>query len=118
MIAHIVLFEPKPSIDTASKRLFAQTVVESLRSIASIKRVRIGRSVSVDPGYDRSMGDTTYQFAAILEFEDHDALMAYLTHPRHQELGRTFWLNCDRTVISEVEMADPHDESVVDLLAG
>jgi hypothetical protein len=32
------------------------------------------------------MGDTTYEFVAVLESADRDALVTYLSHPVHAEL--------------------------------
>ena len=69
----------------------------------SIERAVIGRTVHVDPGYARSFGETTYTYAAIVEFSDQKGLVDYLTHPLHQELGTLFWEACERTAIVEVE---------------
>ena len=115
MIAHIVLFEPKPDLDPASLRSFARSVIEGLRSIPSIKRVRIGRSIAIDPGYQRVLGDKTYKYAAVLEFEDRGGLLAYLQHPQHGRIGREFWNSCDFTTIVEVEAIDPLTQDVPDI---
>ena len=64
------------------------------------------------------MGDKTYEFAAVLEFQDEAALTGYLQHPMHHELGRLFWENCERTVVSEVEYLDGHDPGLVSFLDG
>jgi hypothetical protein len=74
--------------------------------------------VTVDAGYVRGMGDMTYEYAAVLEFEDERALRAYLQHPLHHELGRLFWENCERTVVSEVEFLDGRDPDLVHFLTG
>jgi len=110
VIAHIVLFNPKDSLSAADKRAFAQSIREAGREIGSIKRARVGRSVSVDPGYERSFGDKTYEYAAVIEFDDADGLIEYLRHPRHQELGSLFWRFCKSTAIVEVEMRSLDDE--------
>jgi len=62
------------------------------------------------------MGDKTYDFAAVLEFKDRKALLAYLRDPIHQELGRLFWESCERTVVSEVEFRDGQDPSLSEFL--
>ena len=103
MIAHIVLFEPKSGLDQSQKLAFAQSVIETCKSIESIKRISVGRSVEIDPGYARSIGDTTYKYAAVLEFGSADGLVGYLNDPKHDVLGRLFWQYCERAVISEVE---------------
>jgi hypothetical protein len=66
----------------------------------------VGKSVNVSPVYERSFGDKTYEFAAVLEFDDAASLEAYLNDPLHRELGRLFWTNCGSTVIHEAEMTD------------
>lgn len=116
MIAHIVLFTPKQTLSGADKRVFAQSVVRSLSEIEHVSSARIGRRVDVDPGYGRRFGDTTYEFAAVIEFESRSALVDYLLDPRHQELGRLFWESCERTVVSEVEYVDLGSQGAVEEL--
>jgi len=106
VIFHTVLFNPKPELSTDSIKVFTQTLGECLRSIPAIKRAMVGRQLSVDPGYSRSLGDATYKFAAVLEFESSADLVSYLNHPKHEELGRLFWLNCANTIVAEHEMVD------------
>jgi hypothetical protein len=103
MIAHIVLFEPKSSLDKSQKLAFAQSVIETCRSIASVRRISVGKRVDVNPGYARSLGDTTYRYAAVLEFENTEGLVGYLRDPKHEVLGRLFWEYCERAIVSEVE---------------
>ena len=79
-------------------------------SVESIKRAYVGRSVRLNPGYERSFGNKTYSFAAVLEFDDEAGLLEYLRHPKHDELGRLFWLWCDSTAIMEVETLDLKDD--------
>jgi hypothetical protein len=62
------------------------------------------------------MGETTYEFAAVLEFQDAAALTGYLQHPMHHELGRLFWDNCEKTVVSEVEYLDGRDPTLAGFL--
>lgn len=76
----------------------------------------MARRAPVDAGYERSFGENTYDYAAILEFDDRSGLVAYLNDPRHAELGRLFWLNCERTIVSEVETVDPSKADAVDEL--
>ena len=88
MIAHIVLFRPKASITAEQRRSFALKIAEAGWVIPSIKRGFVGRSVEIDPGYSRSLGESTYQYAAVLEFESRQGLVEYLNHPLHEEIGR------------------------------
>lgn len=116
MIAHIVLFEPKSSLDQSQKLAFAQSVIETCRSIAGVKRISVGKRVDVDPGYARLMGDTTYKYSAVLEFDDTEGLVRYLRDPKHEVLGRLFWQYCERAIVSEVEWFDVDDADVASKL--
>ena len=102
MIAHIVLFSLKEDLPPDRRRAFAISAQAAFAGIPSIRRASVGTSVQIDAGYVRSFGETTYDGAAMLEFEDEKGLVDYLTHPLHDELGRLFWESCSRTVISEV----------------
>jgi hypothetical protein len=116
MISHIVLFEPKTSLSHAEKRLFAQSVLDVCRRIKTVRRVSLGRRIGVDAGYERSFGDATYQYSAVLEFDTPDDLRSYLTDPLHDELGRLFWANCERAVICETEGVNLESPDAVDAL--
>jgi hypothetical protein len=76
----------------------------------------IGKAVRVDPGYARSMGQTTYAYAAVLEFASSAELLGYLRHPDHARLGRLFWEMCESTVVVEVEGREPGLWTVEDLV--
>jgi hypothetical protein len=116
MIAHIVLFSPRTEISEERLRAFAQSVLAICQTIPSVSRAVIGKALQVDPGYSRSMGDTTYQFAAVLEFENQTSLVAYLTHPSHHQLGRAFWEVCESTVVIEVDGRSPINWTVDELV--
>ena len=116
MIAHIVLFSPRADRSPDDLRSFAQSVIDTCRSVPSVQRSYVGRAAHVDPGYHRSFGDKTYEFAAVLEFVSRSELVAYLTHPLHHELGRLFWENCASTVIMEAEMTDVRDPAALSQL--
>jgi len=116
VIAHVVLFTPKHDLSIADKRLFAQSVLSVTTAVAAIERASVGRRIDVDAGYSRSLGDEPYEYAAVLEFRDRAALVAYLRHPRHLELGALFWKCCEKTVVSEVEYVDSGSDLAVDWL--
>ena len=116
MIAHVVLFRPKPDVDEARLRRFIAMMASASEQIPGIERARVGRSINIDPGYSRSMGESTYPYMAILEFTSREALVAYLRHPRHGELGAMFWELCDSTVVSEVELRDFGNHELAEFL--
>ena len=117
MIQHVVLFTPKSGLDEATLRSFAQDIVNTCKSVDSVGRASVGRSVSINAGYGRSFGDKTYQYTAILEFADEKALIEYLHHPLHEKLGQRFWELCAATVIVETDAMDARADGVVDFLA-
>jgi hypothetical protein len=118
VILHLVLFNAKPELEGSERLAFAQSLAACLREIPSIRRSTVGRAVSVDPGYPRSMGEKTYQFMASLEFEDAEGLTSYLRHPKHEELGRLFWKSCASTIVSEHEVRDGQAADLVAFLVG
>ena len=107
MLQHIVLFTPKDGLSGDDRRSFAATTLEALAASADIARYTVGRRIEVDAGYPRTFGDDSYEYAAVLEFTDRDALVRYLTSSSHANLGRLFWEMCGRTIVMEVEVADP-----------
>lgn len=106
MIQHIVLFTPKADLSGDEKTSFADLVLRTLRSSFYVSRCTIGRRIQVNPGYERSFGDATYEYAAVMEFASEGALIAYLNDPAHAALGRAFWASCERTVVCEVLAAE------------
>ena len=106
MVAHIVLFNPKLGLTPDQLRSFAQSVQDVTRQISTVRRALVGRAVHVVPSYPRSLGDQTYEFAAILEFDGIAELTDYLEHPSHRVLGRLFWDYCGSAVVMEAEFRD------------
>jgi hypothetical protein len=107
LIAHIVLFTPKADSTADELKSFAKAMLALIGQMPAIERAFIGKSVSIDPGYSRSMGQHTYSYAAVLEFADASALTDYLRHPSHAELGRMFWSICAEIAVIEVEGREP-----------
>jgi len=116
VISHIVLFNPKPDVTTDQRRSFALAIRETCRSIDVVSAARIGRAKDINAGYSRVLGEKTYQYAAVLDFETEEALIQYLQHPLHRELGRLFWETCESTIVIEVEMRDGRSAEVVEFL--
>ena len=96
--------------------LFAQQLSVVLSTVPGIKVARIGRAVQIDSGQSRKFGDNTYSFSAVLDFEDAAALIEYLNHPEHRELGRLFWEYCSSTVVMEAETVDGLASEATELL--
>ena len=116
MISHIVLFRAKDGLTRDQRQSFALKIQEACRVIPKVRRAMVGRAKDIDAGYSRSLGDNTYQFAAVLDFDSIDDLRLYLQHPLHRDLGRQFWECCESTVVMEVEAVDAKTEEISDLL--
>lgn len=100
MIAHIVLFRPKPNLSIARQRLFAQTIRDVLSAIPTIRRANVGKIVSQSP----LIGYMTYTYAAVLEFDNASGLDQYLSDPSHEKLAQIFWESCESTVILDASL--------------
>ena len=109
MILHTVLFQPKPEVTGEGRRAFMTALQRASSEIPEVRRARIGRRVEVGAAY-QGPNDHPYEYAAVIEFDSVEDLRAYLAHPLHQELGRQFWLACERTTI--------HDSTAVDVADG
>lgn len=116
MIQHLVLFTPRAGLSREERRTFAKATLTTLRASDAIRRFTVGRRIEIDAGYDRSLGDKAYEYAAVLEFDDRERLVRYLTSPDHAELGRLFWLACDSTIVVETEVVDADDEAAIESL--
>lgn len=106
MIAHIVLIKPKPSLSDEDRSRFLASFRQALAEIDTIRTSMVGSALSERIQYGQNLGRETYEYAAILEFDDVSGLRAYLEHPAHQELGRLFWQCCAATEILDVEWSD------------
>ena len=116
MISHIVLFRAREGLTHEQRQSFALKIQEACRIIPKVRRAVVGRSKRIDVGYSRFLGDNTYQFAAVLDFDCEDDFRSYLQHPLHRDLGRQFWECCESTVVMEVEAVDARTEEVSRLL--
>jgi hypothetical protein len=105
-VAHIVLFEPKPTISEGDRQEFLAALEEAVSGIAEIRRARIGRPFYFGLMPETNSGQSTYSYAAVLEFDDRAALEHYLAHSKHENLRRIFWALCQSTLIIDTELSD------------
>ena len=93
MIAHIVLFRPKPTLTDAERDELVTALQRAVDGIPSIARARIGKRILLNrPGYETAMAEH-YEYSAILEFDSESDLRAYLDHPAHAELGKRLFMS-------------------------
>ena len=109
MIAHVVLFSPKPDLGAAQRRALIEALVAAAGDIPTIKRFRVGKRVRHGmPGYEQVMRDD-YEFAAIVEFENVDGLKTYLAHPSHAVIGQHFTTSASRALAYDYAIVDAAD---------
>lgn len=106
MIVHVVLFRPRPDLSESSRRDLLDGLGAAAAQIPSIRRFRVGRRVRHGlPGYEQAMS-AAYDYAAIVEFDDHDGLLAYLAHPAHLRIGEHFTASAEASLAYDYEMVD------------
>lgn len=109
MIVHVVLFSAKPDLPEADRHALIQALVSAAGDIPAIKRFRVGKRVKHSmPGYEQLMKDD-YEFAAIVEFEDVDALKVYLAHPSHAGIGQQFYSSASQAIAYDYAVVDAAD---------
>jgi uncharacterized protein (DUF1330 family) len=104
MILHVVLFRPRPGISDADRRAMLEAVRVASTEIPSVKRFQIGKRVTHGRDYETAMTED-YTYAAIIEFEDLQALKAYLNHAKHQKLSELFYAVSEAGLVYDYEMA-------------
>ena len=105
MIAHVVLFQPRPGLGSADRARFQAALTRALRDIPSIRRARVGSRVRHGATYEGLMA-TDFEFAGILEFDDLAGLQAYLGHPAHAELGTLFYTSNAAALAYDYDLPD------------
>ena len=109
MIAHVVLFRPKPTLADADREALISALKTAVDGIPSIKRARIGRRILLNrPGYETQMAEH-YEYSAILEFDAESDLRAYLDHPAHVELGRLLFTSAQSVLAYDFSCVAPED---------
>ena len=89
MIAHIVLFSPKSSLNARERQDTIDALERACSDIPQIKRVRVGRRRLLGYAYD-ALAPVHVEYALVMEFESAADLHAYLHHPAHVALGHHF----------------------------
>lgn len=103
MIVHVVLFRLRPDVTLSERRALIDTFAVALRDIPAIRRARIGRRVRIGRPYEQ-ITRLDLPYAAILEFDDLDAVRAYLDDPAHRDISTRFFAAIAETLIYDFEM--------------
>ena len=103
MIAHVVLFRPKPELSTDERRSLVDAFERAVRAIPGVRAVRAGRRLTHGAGYEQNMPDTG-EYLIVIDFDDVDGLQTYLRHPAHEELGARFNQSLSSALIYDFEV--------------
>ena len=88
MIAHVILFRPKPELTSADRDGILRTLTLAASDIPGVRRFRIGRRIRHGlPGYEQAMRED-FEFVVIIEVDDVDALKAYSAAPIARRAGQ------------------------------
>jgi Stress responsive A/B Barrel Domain len=105
VIAHVVLFTPRPSLTLDERRELVRDLTHALQGIPEIRRARIGQRRVLGYAYD-TVGPVHFQFVVILEFDSEADLGAYLRHPAHVALGRWFHEGAEAALAQDFELVE------------
>lgn len=105
MIAHVVLYQPRPDLTAADRARFHEALTTALRAIPSIRRARLGSRVRHGAAYEAVM-PIDFAFIGVLEFDDLAGLQAYLDHPAHAELGTLFYTSNAAALAYDYDLPD------------
>jgi hypothetical protein len=105
MIAHVVLYQPRPGLSAADRSRFHAALATALREIPSIRRARVGSRVRHGAAYEAVM-PIDFEFIGILEFDHLAGLQAYLAHPAHAELGTLFYTSNAAALAYDYDVPD------------
>jgi Stress responsive A/B Barrel Domain len=108
MIAHVVLFKPRPNLSPADREALLEAMRTAFTTIPQIRRARIGRRRILGRSYD-AMARIDFEYSAVLEFDTELALQAYLDHPAHVGLGRQFGETAEAALVFDYEMIEPEE---------
>ena len=108
MIAHVVLFRPKPELSNDDRRSLVGAFERAVRDIPGVRAVRAGRRVTHGAGYEQTMPDTG-EYLIVIDFDDVDGLQTYLRHPVHEALGAQFNQSLGSALIYDFEVGGVED---------
>jgi hypothetical protein len=105
VIAHLVLFRPRADLTAGARGDLAAAFATAVREIPSVRRVCVGRRVTLGRPYEQLMR-SDMQYAAMFEFEDVAGLRAYLEHPAHEQLAARFFDAFEEALMYDYDLKD------------
>jgi hypothetical protein len=104
VIAHVILFRPKASLDAAGRARVFDALRAAHDTIPHIRRFAIGRRVKTGQRYDDMARD--FPYFVLLEFDSQADFEAYLAHPSHEALGAHFYMASELAEAYDFDLRD------------
>jgi hypothetical protein len=111
VLVHLILFTPRGDLSAAERDGLIASVERASRDIPSVRRVAVGRRITVGRPYEQ-LTTEHYDYVATLEFDDREGLQCYLDHPAHTELATRFFAALAKAQIYDFELSDTLRELV------
>jgi hypothetical protein len=109
VIAHVVLFRPRADLTETARRDLLEGLAAAATGIPCVRRFHVGRRVLHGlPGYEQAMAHS-FDYAAIVEVDDRQGLLAYLAHPAHRKIGEHFTASAEASLAYDYEMVPASD---------
>lgn len=108
MIAHVVLFSIRPDVSLEERRSLIDAWATALREIPSIRRAIVGQRIRLGRSYE-DIVRLDFPYGAIIEFDNADAVRAYLDHPAHAVISTRFFAALADTLIYDFEVEETAD---------
>jgi len=108
VIAHVVLFQPKPGLSEEDRLELIDALSAALREIPSVRRACLGPRITHGRPYEQLM-TVDYSFATILEFDTVADLKAYLNHPVHERLATHFSECVEQALMYDFDVREGED---------
>jgi hypothetical protein len=109
MIAHVILFKPKPGLSPADRSAILRTLTSASAEIPGIRQLRVGRRIRHGlPGYEQMMRED-FEFLVIIEVDTVEALKAYLQHPAHAALATHFTQSAATALAYDYDLVEASD---------
>jgi hypothetical protein len=105
VITHVVLLRPRADLSADERAGIVDAFRTAVRTIPSIRRVRLGKRVKHGRQYEQSMR-VDYEYAALLDFDDVGGLQAYLKHPAHEALATRLFQVLDDALMYDFELEE------------
>jgi Stress responsive A/B Barrel Domain len=90
-------------VSVEDRRALLDAWAAALNNIPVIRRARVGRRVRIGRSYE-SLTRLDFPYAAILEFDNVEALRAYLDHPAHEAMATRLFAAIADTHIYDFEI--------------